>query len=109
MKSKGGAIIPGIPGILGPRKINCNLGISRSGVGLSVLGLTSRVASELIGGKVMSKSLVWLTLVRPGLGSKAGIKAENLRLITCSSSQAFRLKAKRNYLLIWKGFFREIK
>ena len=96
MKSKGGAIIPGIPGILGPRKINCNLGISRSGVGLSVLGLTSRVASELIGGKVMSKSLVWLTLVRPGLGSKAGIKAENLRLITCSSSQAFRLKVKRN-------------
>ena len=96
MKSKGAAIIPGIPGILGPRKINCNLGISRSGVGLSVLGLTSRVASELIGGKVMSKSLVWLTLVRPGLGSNAGIKAENLRLITCSSSQAFRLKANRN-------------
>ena len=30
-------------------------------------------------------------LVRPGLGSKAGIKAENFLLMTCSSSQVFRL------------------
>ena len=86
------------PGILGPLRDNCNLGTSRSGVGLSVLGLASLVAS-LLEGKVMSKSLVWLTLVRPGLGSKAGINAENLRLMTCSSSQVLRLEVKVEVVL----------
>ena len=42
-------------------------------------------------GKEMSKSEVWLIFVRPGRGSKAGIKAENFRLMTCSSSHVLRL------------------
>ena len=35
--------------------------------------------------------MVWLTLVLPGLGSKAGISAENFRFSTWSSSHCFRL------------------
>lgn len=45
---------------------------------------------ERFPGAGTSRSEVWLTLVLPGLGSKAGMRAENFRLRTGSSSQALR-------------------
>ena len=63
------------PGMLGPLTVKANLGAEVEGdwegmVGSSDVGLGT------------SRSDVWLILVLPGLGSKAGIRAENFLLST---------------------------
>lgn len=45
----------------------------------------------ILPGAGISKSEIWFTFVRPGLGSKAGIRAENCLFNTNSSSQLLGL------------------
>lgn len=71
------------PGKFGPRKVSFNLGVWYI-VFSSNIGSKS---SNFSGGTGISKSVVWFTFVRPGRGSKAGIRAENCRFNTNSSSQ----------------------
>lgn len=88
MQTKFSNILTLTPGMLGPRRTSCMRGCGVCSVtGPTELGISS---SQFCGAGT-SRSVVWLTLVRPGRGSNAGIRAENWRFSTNSSSQERRL------------------